>query len=185
MHSFTIVKALCINASGIWMTGIWSKLTLVYVCSRQNRCNIVSKYMELKNSVSPFSLCPSRSFLFHSECCFLLCCCRPFLRERKERLPRVLYGMVGFPVNKNRTSTFIFKWTMSVCLFSLFLAVSTFFAVLLLSCLTVYCFVNDLCWFCCCWCFSFFWLLPLKHPWFGDDREGVRCFHWKRFWQLI
>ena len=43
-----------------------------------------------------------------------------------------------------------------VCLFSLFLAVSTFFAVLLLSCLTVYCFVNDLCWFCCCGCFSFF-----------------------------
>ena len=168
------------------MTGIWSKLTLVYVCSRQNRCNIVSKYIELKNSVSPFSLCPSRSFLFHSECCFLLCCCCLFFKEKKMKFTSsfIWQGWISRKQKQHEYLHFQMNYVL-VCFFSLFLAVITLFAVLLLSCSTVSCFVNDLCWFCCCWCFSFLCLLSLKHPWFGDDWEGFRCFHWKRFWQLI
>ena len=163
------------------MTGIWSKSTLVYVCSRQNRCNLVSSYIKLNNPVSPFSLFVHRVLSYFTRNAVFFCVVVVFfLKKRKGSLPRLLYGKVGFPVNKNSTSTFIFKWIMSW-----FLAVSTFFAVLLLSCLTVSCFVDDLCWFCCCWCFSFLCLLSLKPPWFGDGWEGFRCFHWKRFWRLI
>ena len=96
------------------MTGIWSKLTLIYVCSRQNRCNIVLSYIELKNPVTPYSLFVHHVLSYFTRNAVFFCVVVVFfLKKRKGSLPRLLYGKVGFPVNKNSTSTFIFKWIMS------------------------------------------------------------------------
>ena len=165
------------------MTGIWSKSTLVYVCSRQNRCNLVSSYIKLNNPVSPFSLFVHRVLSYFTRNAVFFCVVVVFFfKEKKMKFTSsfISQGWISRKQKQHEYLHFQMNYVL-VCFFSLFLAVITLFEVLLLSCSTVSCFVNDLCWF----CFSFLCLLSLKHPWFGDDWEGFGRFHWKRFWQLI